>query len=135
LIVVDASVLTGYLLGQPQALEAIGHEYGPLHAPALIELETLNSLRRLVRTGRVSDRRAAEAVSDLGSVRMVRYPHGQFRERVWELRHELTAYDATYLAIAEAIGDSVLLTADRGLADCARRTIGADRVRQIEGDA
>jgi predicted nucleic acid-binding protein len=140
LIVVDASALTDILLGRPQALRAMRNEladqrHEPLHAPALIEPETLNALRAMARRGDVTERRAAEAVRDLGKVRMVSYPHGPFRDRVWELRHELTAYDATYLAIAEAIGESVLLTADRGLADRARRSIGAGRVRQIEGDA
>jgi predicted nucleic acid-binding protein len=132
LIVVDASALTSFLLGHPAAVEAFAElEHEPLHAPALIETETLNALRRLARAGAITEERAARAVRDLGATRMIRYAHGPFRERVWELRHELTAYDATYLALAERIDVSVLLTADHGLSSRSRESIGAARVRQI----
>jgi predicted nucleic acid-binding protein len=136
LIVLDASVLTDFLLGRPHALDALerelaGHEHEPLHAPELIEPETLNALRRLALDGTVSDRRAAEAVSDLARTRLIRYPHAALRERVWELCHILTAYDATYLALAEALDDSVLLTADGGLAANAVHSLGSDGVRHI----
>jgi predicted nucleic acid-binding protein len=70
-------------------------------------------------------------VSDLASLRLVRYPHAPLRPRVWDLRHELTAYDATYLALAEALYDSILLTADRGLAAAARRSLGPARVHHV----
>lgn len=135
-MVVDASVLTDFLLGRPQALEALqrelaGHEHEPLHVPELVEPETLNALRRLALAGAVSDQRATEAASDLASTRLMRYPHAPLRERVWGLRHNLTAYDATYVALAEAIGDSVLLTGDRGLASRARMSLGDDRVRHV----
>ena len=132
MIVVDASALTSFLLGQPAAVEAFAEiEYEPLHAPALVDTETLSALRRLARAGVVTDERAERAVRDLGATRMIRYPHGPFRERVWELRHELTAYDATYLALAERIDESVLLTADSGLAARGRESIGAARVQAI----
>ena len=52
-------------------------------------------------------------------------------ERVWDLRHNLTAYDATYLALAEALEDSVLLTGDGGLALRARKSLGKERVRHV----
>ena len=127
MIVVDASVLTDFLLGRPQAHETLGtelagREHEPLHAPELIEPETLNALRRLDLAGRVGHERASQAAADLAEVRMIRYPHAPLRERVWDLRHELTAYDACYLALAEALDDVVFLTADGGLADRARRT-------------
>jgi predicted nucleic acid-binding protein len=136
LIVVDASVLTDFLLGRRQALDAIerelaGHEHEPLHAPELIEPETLNALRRLALAGNVTDRRASEAVADLADTRLVRYPHGPLRERVWDLRHNLTGYDATYLALAEALDDPILLTGDSGLAARARESLGADGVREV----
>jgi len=136
LIVLDASVLTDFLLGRQQAIEAIecqlvGHEHDPLHVPDLIEPETLNALRGLARAGKITDQRAEEAVEDLGRVRLVRYPHAPLRRAVWGLRHNLTAYDATYLALAEALGDALLLTADAGLAAAASRSIGAGRVRHI----
>jgi predicted nucleic acid-binding protein len=137
LIVVDASVLADFLLGRPQALDAVGRaldgrEHQPLHAPDLIEPETLNALRGLARSGAVTDRRATEAASDLGATRLIRYPHAPLRERVWQLRHNLTAYDATYLALAEAFDDPVLLTADGALAEHARGCLGDDRVRLVD---
>jgi predicted nucleic acid-binding protein len=70
-------------------------------------------------------------VVDLGRTRRILYPHGPFRERVSGLRHELTAYDSMYLALAERIGASMLATADQGLAVRAQQLLGADRVRQI----
>jgi predicted nucleic acid-binding protein len=135
-IVIDASVLVDFLIGRPQAVDAVeralaGREHEPLHAPDLIEPETLNALRALARGEAVSDRRATEAVSDLGAARLIRYPHAPLRERVWELRHNVTAYDATYLALAEALEDPVLLTADGALAAHARHALGAERVQLV----
>ena len=136
MIVIDASVLADFLLGRPAALEAVeraldGSDQQPLHAPALIEPETLNALRRVALAGLVSDQRATEAALDLDSVRLVRHPHPPLRARVWELRHDLRAYDASYLALAEALDDPLLLTADRGLAQHSRRSIGEDGVRLV----
>lgn len=135
-MVVDASVLTDFLLGRPQTLDALhaemaGHEHEPLHGPELIEPETLNALRRLVQAGSVSDERASEAAADFADARLVRYPHAPLRGRVWDLRHNLTAYDATYLALTEALDDAVLLTGDGGLAAQARHSLGHDRVRHV----
>jgi predicted nucleic acid-binding protein len=136
LIVIDASVLTDFLLGRTAAVEAIdrelaGREHDPLHAPEVVEPETLNALRSLVRDRAVTDQRASEAVDDLGVVRLIRYPHDPLRERIWELRHNLTAYDAAYLALAEALDGAVLMTGDRGLATSARAALGSDRVRHV----
>jgi predicted nucleic acid-binding protein len=135
-IVLDASVLTDFLLGRTQSIEALedaltGADHEPLHAPDLIELETLNALRRLVAAGRIEEHRAAEAMSDLGDARLIRYPHAPLRTRVWELRHNLTAYDAAYLALAEALPDPTLLTADHGLATAARQSLGRSRVQML----
>lgn len=132
--VVDASVLTDFLLGRDAALDALlagGQEHERLHCPELIEPETLNALRRLVRSGALDSRRGDEAVTDLAAVRMVRYPHAPLRPRVWDLRDRLTAYDATYLALAEALDGSVLLTADKALAGHARDVLGAERARLV----
>jgi predicted nucleic acid-binding protein len=137
LIVVDASVLTDFLLGRPQTMAAVEREladaeHEPLHAPDLIEPETLNALRRLARRGLVTLQRAGEAAVDLANLRLMRYPHAPLRERVWALRDDLTAYDACYLALAEALDEPVLLTADWGLASVARRSLGDDAVRHLE---
>lgn len=136
MIVVDASLLTDFLLARPPTIAALdsalkGREHEPLHAPELIEPETLNALRRLTYSGAVSDRRAGQAVANLAKVRLVRYPHAPLRRRVWVLRRSLSAYDATYLALAEALDGSLLMTGDRGLAAGARRSIGRRRVRHV----
>jgi predicted nucleic acid-binding protein len=136
LIVIDASVLTDFLLGRREALSAVeselaGREHEPLHAPELIEPETLNALRRLARSGAVTVQRAGEAAADLANTRLMRYPHAPLRQRVWALRDSLTAYDACYLALAEALDEPVLLTADSGLATVARNALGRDAVRHV----
>jgi predicted nucleic acid-binding protein len=103
-----------------------------LHAPELIEPEILNALRRLVSAGNVSDRRASEALEDRASANPRCYPHAPLRERVWGLRDELAAYDATYLALAEALGRSVLVTCDPALAERGRSSLGDDRVLHLD---
>jgi predicted nucleic acid-binding protein len=132
IVVVDASALTAFMLGHTSALDAAAVHPGPLHAPDLIELETLNALRRLARRGAIAEDRATEAVAALGATPLMRYPHSPLRARVWELRRELSAYDAAYLALAEALPDGTLLTADAGLATRARRSLGAEGVRLLE---
>lgn len=136
MIVVDASVLVDFLLGRPEAVLAIeeattGHEHEPLHAPEVIDLETLNALRRGVLRGVVDERRASEAALDLGRVRLACFPHGPLRERIWELRNNLTAYDASYLALAELLDASLLMTADTGMAEASRSVLGDPRVRLV----
>ena len=59
--------------------------------------------------------RAAEAIEDFQSIRIFRYPHRIFVDRIWELRNDMTAYDAAYVAVAETIGAS-LMTTDKRLA-------------------
>jgi predicted nucleic acid-binding protein len=90
--------------------------------------ETLNALRRMALRGDISDDRATQAALELSEIRLVCYPHAPLRESVWSMRHELTAYDATYLAVALSLDDPVLLTADGGLAARASAVLGADRV-------
>jgi predicted nucleic acid-binding protein len=133
-IVVDASVVTDFLLGRAPATAALLEDasgHAPLHAPDLVEPETLNALRRMRGRGQLTDQRAGEAAADLADVRLIRHPHGPLRERVWALRHELTAYDACYLALAEAL-EARLLTADAGLAGRARVSLGEQGVRHVQ---
>jgi predicted nucleic acid-binding protein len=133
-IVVDASTLTDFLIGREAALDAVQDALGaddqqPLYAPELVWPETLNALRRMTLRGDLSDDRATQAALELHDVRLVCFSHAPLRERIWQLRHDLTAYDATYLALALGLDDPLLLTGDRGLAARAGAALGTDRVR------
>lgn len=86
-----------------------------LHAPHLIDLEVAQVLRRYVRSSVISAERGAEALTDMVDFPLTRYPHVILLPRVWQMRHGLTAYDAAYLALAEALG-APLVTRDRALA-------------------
>jgi predicted nucleic acid-binding protein len=118
-IVLDASAVVAVLLdpgpGAERMRERIESPGESLHVPHLMDLEVLYVLRRQALRGSLSQRRSAEAVEDLASIMFVRYPHTSLVERIWELRHNLTAYDAAYIALAEVL-DAPLLTIDRRLA-------------------
>ena len=86
-----------------------------LHAPHLIDVEIAQVLRRYVRSAVISAERGAQALNDLVDFPLTRYPHFVLVTRIWQMRHALTAYDAAYLALAEAL-DAPLLTRDRALA-------------------
>jgi predicted nucleic acid-binding protein len=107
-IILDPSVLLGVLLGRADAVGGVERELGgarneAFHAPDLIELETLNALRRLLRARAVTRDRAEQAVVHLAAMRLIRYPHAPLRARVWSLRDSLSAYDAAYVALAEVL--------------------------------
>lgn len=133
--VVDASVLCGLLLGDPSSFDAViastDDVSAPLHSTMLVEVETLNALRGLARGGKIDARLADMLADDLAAVPLVLYPHGFLRDRIWALRHNLTAYDASYLALAETLHGSVLLTRDAGLAQAARASLGDARVQLV----
>lgn len=123
MIVADASVVAALLLGQPDADLAdllLGDE--PVVAPHLLDLEVTQVLRRWNRRGDLDDERAEQAVRDLLDLPIARQPHDLLVERIWSLRHNLTAYDAAYLALAELVG-ARLVTGDRGLAAEASKTV------------
>lgn len=86
-----------------------------LHAPHLVDLEVLSVLRRQAGAGSLDKRRAGFALQDLVELPLTRYPHTPFARRVWELRGNLTPYDAAYVALAETLG-CPLVTADARLA-------------------
>jgi predicted nucleic acid-binding protein len=119
-IVVDASALLEFLLQTPLGarVEArlFGHELvEEFHAPHLADVEVTQGLRRLVRAGEVSSDRAAEAIADLADFDLHRHPHLDLLARAWKLRENLTAYDAMYVALAEAL-DAPIVTCDAPLA-------------------
>ena len=84
-------------------------------APHLIDLEVAQVLRRYTLSGDLGRSRAAEALQDFLDLPIERYPHDLFLTRIWQMRHNVTAYDAVYIALAEAL-DAVLLTTDARLA-------------------
>lgn len=118
MIVVDASVVANALADDDHsgdlARERITAD-GDLHAPHLLDLEVLSVLRRQSVAGELDTRRVRLAMTDLHDLPITRYPHLPFAQRIWELRHNLTPYDAAYVALAEEL-DCLLVTADRRLA-------------------
>jgi predicted nucleic acid-binding protein len=116
-LVVDTSAVVGVLIGRPRnrrLVDRLGVD-GDLHAPHLLDVEFLHTLRRLVSTGQLGDDRAADARTDFADLTIVRYQHTVLADRVWELRHNLSAYDATFVALSEALGVP-LITCDTRLA-------------------
>jgi predicted nucleic acid-binding protein len=123
LIVVDASAILEVLLRTPSGVSIQRLIFSPdqtLHAPHLLDIEIAQVIRRYEAKGAIDDGRGREALSDLGDLPIQRYPHDLFLPRVWQLRRNLTAYDAVYVALAEGL-DAPLLTGDHKLADAARR--------------
>lgn len=118
MIVVDASAVLELLLGGPAAAGSALRIAPPgesLHAPHLLDLEVAQVLRRYHRTGALDEARGSAALRDLLDLEIHRYAHDLFLPRIWELRDHVTAYDAAYLALAEALG-APLLTLDERLA-------------------
>lgn len=89
-----------------------------MHVPHLIDAEVLNALRGLVLGRKIPVDRANDARRDFAALRLIRYPIHDLGDRVWALRDNLTAYDACYVALAEAL-DCPLVTSDAKLAGAA----------------
>ncbi|MGH8803031.1 MAG: type II toxin-antitoxin system VapC family toxin [Casimicrobiaceae bacterium] len=125
MIVVDASALIDVLLGTRAGKQVSARILVPgesIHAPHLIDLEVAQVLRRYVRTREISAQRGHAAMQDLAALALVRYPHQLFMSRIWFLRDNLTAYDAAYVVLAEALA-TTLLTCDRRMASIASRWV------------
>jgi len=118
MIVLDASAAVDWLLQTSSGQRIEKRIYArneTLHAPHLLDLEVTQVLRRLTRQGVVSGTRADEAVRDLLDLRLTRYPHLILLPRIWQLRHNFSAYDAAYIVLAEKLG-APLVTCDCRLA-------------------
>lgn len=119
MIVVDASALLEFLLQTPLGtrVEArLFRDEDEFHSPHLIDVEVAQGLRRLVRAGEVSPDRAVEAIADLVDLDLHRHAHLDLLTRAWKLRGNVTAYDAMYVALAEAL-DATVVTCDIPLAE------------------
>ena len=121
MIVVDASTLVEVLLRarNAQAIEDRLFENGQtLHAPHLIDVEVAHAIRRYAISGQIKGDRGRAAFAILAALPLNRYPHGFLLPRIWDLRNNLTAYDAVYIALAETL-QVPLITRDRRLAGAA----------------
>lgn len=117
MIVVDASTVLDLLL-RTRGVERIEARVlgarSSLHCPHLLDLEVAQVLRRYVSRGDMEATRARHVLDDLAALPMTRYPHQPFLRRIWELRANLTAYDASYVALAEVL-PAPLVTRDARL--------------------
>jgi predicted nucleic acid-binding protein len=121
-IVLDASALVELVLNTAAGRTIAARIADPglsLHVPHLADIEVAQALRRYANDGGLD---AAVALEDLRSLDLERHAHEPLLDRVWALRHNLSAYDAVYVALAEVL-DTVLLTCDGWLA----RAPGAGR--------
>lgn len=121
MIVVDASALLEFLLQTSLGARVEARLFRrdvELHAPHLVDVEIVQALRRLVRTGEVSSNRADEAVADLRDLNLHRHAHIDLVSRAWKLRDNVSAYDAMYVALAEALA-APIVTCDAPLSKAA----------------
>ena len=130
MIVVDASALLEALLRTPAAAAVEQRLFEPgqsLHALQLLDVEAAQVVRRYAANEAIEPERGRTALVDLADFPIRRYPHAFLLSRVWQLRNNLTAYDAVYVALAEVL-DAPLLTRDRHLADTASRHVRVELV-------
>lgn len=118
MIVLDASAAVELVLRTPTGARVVARASAPretLHAPHLLDVEVAQALRRYEAKAIISAAEGLQALEDLASLDLVRYPHDVFLARVWQLRTNVTAYDACYLALAEVLA-APLLTCDARIA-------------------
>ena len=116
-LVIDASALTEYLLSSTRGehIAELLSADRQLHLPHLAVVETVSALRGWVRSSQLSEGRARTALTDLADLPATRWASEPLLARIWDLRDNISAYDATYVALAEAL-DATLLTCDVRLA-------------------
>ncbi len=118
MIVLDASAVVDWLLQTPAGQRIEQRIYArndTLHTVHLLDVEFAQVLRRLVREGTLARKRAEEAMEDLIAVRVTRYASVVLLHRIWQLRQNLSAYDAAYVALAEEL-KAPLITRDQKIA-------------------
>jgi predicted nucleic acid-binding protein len=118
LIVIDASAAVELVLQTDRAPAIAARMSGSaqqLHAPHLVDIEVTQTLRRLLLAREMTPGRSEEALEDFGLLAIERHAHRPLLARIWALKTSLSAYDATYVALAEALA-SPLLTCDEKLA-------------------
>jgi predicted nucleic acid-binding protein len=117
MIVLDASVVVELLTNGALAASLrrdLAEGGDSFIVPHLLDVEVASALRKLVAGGRIDSHRSAEFLAGLAMLPAERYSHIPLLGRIWELRHNFTAYDAAYIALAEAT-NSVLYTSDEKL--------------------
>ena len=117
MIVLDASALVELILDSSTGrlvADRIADPAEGLHVPHLADLEVVQALRRYVREGEIDSGAADMALDDFRALDLQRHAHEPLLDCVWELRKNLTAYDAVYVALAEVL-DGLLITCDRRL--------------------
>lgn len=114
MIVLDASAMVEALIGREVAGELLDALTGDVHAPHLLDIEVLSVLRGLLLGGKLDSAVAEEARRDHFAFAINRYEVGSLADRIWQLRHKYTSYDAAYLALAEAL-EAPLYTCDAKL--------------------
>ena len=118
MIVADASAVLELLLGTdaaPRVAARLLLRDETVHVPHLLDVEVAQAVRRYTLSGDLDARQGERALRDLLDLPLHRHPHTMLLHRAWELRRSVTAYDAVYVALAEALG-APLLTCDRRLA-------------------
>jgi predicted nucleic acid-binding protein len=113
-IVLDASVVVELLTNGPLADSVrrdLAGRSDSFIVPHLLDVEVMSALRSLVAGHRIDSHRSEQLLTDLAALPAERYPHTSLLGRIWELRHNFTAYDAAYIALAEAT-NSLLYTSD-----------------------
>lgn len=128
MIVVDASAVLELLLRAASHRPLVTRTLDSgclLVAPHLLDLEVVHVLRRYVANGDLPTSRAEQAIADYGNFRINRYSHQPFLLRIWQLRGNCTAYDAAYIALAEALA-APLVTCDRRLATAPGHRAGVE---------
>ena len=127
MIVLEASAALEVLLGTSAADPIAERIFAPeesLYVPCLFDVEVVQVVRLYCQSGEIDRGRGLEAVEDLEDLAAERYPHEPLLQRIWELRDIATAYDATYLALAELLGAAVVT--------CDARWVGAAKAAGLD---